>query len=41
MKLSDLIHRRKDRKTCDVCGSKFGSFEEMEVHRRNLHSEAI
>ena len=31
----------RDAKACDVCGTKFESYEQTEEHRRKSHSEEI
>ncbi len=41
--LADRLARRKfdKEKRCDVCKQAFATFEEVEVHRRNAHSDAV
>lgn len=41
--LADRLARRKnDRdRRCDVCKQGFATFEEAEVHRREMHSDAV
>lgn len=41
--LADKLTRRKygGGKRCDVCKQDFMTFEEAEVHRRNVHSDAV
>lgn len=41
MLLADYLYGRRGRKKCDVCGKKFNSADEMEVHRRDLHPDAV
>lgn len=43
MALADrLARRRYDKdKRCDVCKQGFATFEEVEVHRREAHSDAV
>lgn len=43
MALADKLTRRKydGGKRCDVCKQDFMTFEEAEVHRRNVHSDAV
>ena len=42
MRLADYLHgRRYKNKKCDICGKKFGSMDDMEEHRRNLHPDAV
>lgn len=40
MALADWLARRKHdgRRQCDVCGQRFGTFEEAEDHRRRAHA---
>jgi hypothetical protein len=40
MRLADALYGRRVRRTCDICGKKFGNIDEMEVHRRDLHPDA-
>jgi hypothetical protein len=41
MRLADYLYGRRGRKKCDVCGEKFDNADEMEVHRRDLHPDAV
>lgn len=43
MALADRLARRKHgkEKRCDVCKKGFATFEEVEIHRRNVHSDAV
>jgi hypothetical protein len=43
MALADRLARRKHGrdKRCDVCKQAFATFEEMGVHRREAHSDAV
>jgi hypothetical protein len=41
MRLADYLHGRRGSKKCDVCGKKFESIDDMEVHRRDLHPDAV
>lgn len=41
MRLADYFYGRRGRKKCDICGKKFDSADKMEVHRRDLHPDAV
>jgi hypothetical protein len=41
MRIADYLYGRRGRKKCDVCGKKFNSIVDMEVHRRDLHPDAV
>lgn len=41
--LADLAARRqiKERKRCDICRQKFGTYEAAEDHRRKMHADVL
>jgi hypothetical protein len=41
IRLADYLYGQRGRKKCDVCGKKFDSADDMEVHRRDLHPDAV
>ncbi len=41
MRFADYLYGRRGRKKCDVCGKKFDNVDNMEVHRRDQHQDAV